>query len=111
VKREGKIITNHHVVEPWWNDEDLKQLLDHGASAYVLSYEAYFPGKRRVCAPNWIAFPRRRRRHSSARISPPANSAVLELDDRNEATVTGEAVVLIGYPTGIEAFSPGQVRM
>jgi S1-C subfamily serine protease len=27
---------------------------------------------------------------------------VLELDDRAEATVTGEPVVLIGYPAGIE---------
>src|ERR1700693_3373110 len=42
VKREGKIITNHHVVEPWWKDEDLKKLLDQGADAYVLYYEVYF---------------------------------------------------------------------
>src|SRR6202043_1327805 len=35
VKREGKIITNHHVVEPWWKDDDLKQLLDQGATAYA----------------------------------------------------------------------------
>jgi serine protease Do len=33
---------------------------------------------------------------------PPPNSAVLELDDRAEATVTGDPVVLIGYLTGIE---------
>ena len=45
VKRDGKLITNHHVAEPWWNNEDLKQLLDHGAKAYVLSYDAFFPGK------------------------------------------------------------------
>jgi DNA-binding response OmpR family regulator len=37
VKRDGKIITNHHVVEPWWKDDDLKKLLDQGATAYVLS--------------------------------------------------------------------------
>src|SRR6267142_2450110 len=80
VKREGKIITNHHVVEPWWNDEDLKQLLDHGASAYVLSYEAYFPGKAEGL------------RAKLDRISTKAD----------DATVTGEPVVLIGYPTGIE---------
>src|SRR6266481_6985751 len=103
VKREGKIITNHHVVEPWWNDEDLKQLLDHGASAYVLSYEAYFPGKAeglrakldRISTKADVAT-------LQLESPPPPNSAVLELDDRNEATVTGEPVVLIGYPTGIE---------
>ena len=95
VKREGKIITNHHV--------DLKQLLDQGAAAYVLSYEVYFPGKSEGL------------RAKLDRISPkadlatlqlesplPPKSAVLELDDRAQATVTGDAVVLIGYPTGIE---------
>jgi S1-C subfamily serine protease/DNA-binding response OmpR family regulator len=103
VKREGKIITNHHVVEPWWKDDDLKQLLDQGATAYVLSYEVYFPGKSEGL------------RAKLDRISPkadlatlqlesplPPKSAVLELDDRTQATVTGDAVVLIGYPTGIE---------
>jgi S1-C subfamily serine protease/DNA-binding response OmpR family regulator len=103
VKREGKIITNHHVVEPWWKDDDLKQLLDQGATAYALSYEVYFPGKSEGL------------RAKLDRISPkadlatlqlesplPPKSAVLELDDRTQATVTGDAVVLIGYPTGIE---------
>jgi serine protease Do len=32
----------------------------------------------------------------------PARTALLELDDRAQASVTGDPVVLIGYPTGIE---------
>ncbi len=103
VKRDGKIITNHHVVEPWWKDEDLKQLLDQGAIAYVLYYEVYFPGKVEGLRA------KRDRISSKADVAtlqlespPPPNSAVLELDDRTEATVTGDPVVLIGYPTGIE---------
>ena len=37
VRRDGRILTNHHVAEPWWsNDELRKELLDHGATAYVL---------------------------------------------------------------------------
>jgi S1-C subfamily serine protease/DNA-binding NarL/FixJ family response regulator len=103
VKRDGKLITNHHVAEPWWNNDDLKQLLDHGAKAYVLSYDVFFPGKAEGL------------RAKLDRISPKADvatlqlespltpgSAVLELDDRAGATVTGDPVVLIGYPTGIE---------
>jgi S1-C subfamily serine protease/CheY-like chemotaxis protein len=103
VRRDGKIMTNHHVVEPWWKDEDMTQLVDHGATAYVLTYEVYFPGK--------VEGVRAKLDHISPKAdvatlqleSPlPANSAVLELDDRNESTVTGDPVVLIGYPTGIE---------
>src|SRR5450432_190468 len=44
VRRDGKIITNHHVAEPWWHNDELKELVERGAAAYVLSYRAYFPG-------------------------------------------------------------------
>jgi S1-C subfamily serine protease len=103
VNHDGKIITNHHVAEPWWKDEELQQLLDHGAAAYVLSYEVYFPGKAKGLRAKLD------RISSKADVATlqlesalPANAAVLELDDRTEATVTGDPVVLIGYPTGIE---------
>lgn len=103
VKREGKIITNHHVVEPWWKDEDLKQLLDQGATAYVLSYEVYFPRQVEVLRAKLDRISSKADLATLQLESPlPPNSAVLELDDRTEATVTGDPVVLIGYPTGIE---------
>lgn len=80
-----------------------RQLLDHGASAYVLSYEVYFPG----IVEGLRAKLDRISSHADVATlqleSPiPPNSAVLELDDRNEGAVTGDPVVLIGYPTGIE---------
>jgi len=103
VKPDGTILTNHHVVEPWWHEDELKQLLDHGADPRVLSYEAYFPGKSAAI------------RAKLARISseadvatlkletpPPSHAELLELDARSEASVTGEPVVLMGYPTGVE---------
>ncbi len=103
VKRDGKIITNHHVVEPWWKDEDLKQLLDQGAIAYVLFYEVYFPGKMEGLRAKLDRISSKADVATLQLESPlPPNSAVLELDDRTEATVTGDPVVLIGYPTGIE---------
>jgi len=103
VKRDGKIITNHHVVEPWWKDEDLKQLLDQGAIAYVLFYEVYFPGKVEGLRAKLDRISSKADVATLQLESPPTpNSAVLELDDRTEATVTGDPVVLIGYPTGIE---------
>ena len=44
VRKDGRIVTNHHVAEPWWNNDELKDLIDRGAKAYVISYRAYFPG-------------------------------------------------------------------
>lgn len=103
VKRDGRIITNHHVVEPWWKDEDMKQLLGQGASAYVLTYEVYFPGKAEGLRAKLDRISSKADVATLQLESPlPPNSPVLELDDRVEATVTGEPVVLIGYPAGIE---------
>jgi len=103
VKRDGKLVTNHHVAEPWWNNEDLKQLLDHGAKAYVLSYDAFFPGKGEGLRAKLDRISSQADVATLQLESPlPPNSAILELDDRTQATVTGDPVVLIGYPTGIE---------
>ena len=103
VKREGKIITNHHVVEPWWKDDELKQLLDQGATAYALSYEVYFPGKTEGLRAKLDRISSNADLATLQLDSPlPPKTSVLQLDDRPQATVSGEAVVLIGYPTGIE---------
>jgi len=103
VKRDGKLITNHHVAEPWWNNDDLKQLLDHGAKAYVLSYDAFFPGKAEGLRAKLDRISSQADVATLQLESPlPPNSSILELDDRTQATVTGDPVVLIGYPTGIE---------
>jgi S1-C subfamily serine protease len=103
VRRDGRILTNHHVAEPWWSNDELKELLDHGATAYVLSYKAYFPGSSEGISAKLDKI------SSSADVatlkleSPtPSRATLLELDDRSEASVSGEPVVLIGYPTGIE---------
>jgi S1-C subfamily serine protease/DNA-binding response OmpR family regulator len=103
VRRDGRILTNHHVAEPWWSNDELKELLDHGAAAYVLSYKAYFPGGSDGISAKLDKI------SSSADVavlkleSPtPSNTTLLELDERSEASISGEPVVLIGYPTGIE---------
>src|SRR5256886_520655 len=100
---KGTILTNHHVAEPWWHDDELKGLLDQGVEPYVLSYETYFPEKStalraklgRISSEADVAT-------LKLEASPPDRAELLELDDRREASVTGEAVVLMGYPTGVE---------
>ncbi len=103
VAGNGRLLTNHHVAEPWWSDEEMKQLLERGAVAFATSYTAYFPGASEGIAAR------------IERISPDADLAtlklqdpgpphitLLQLDDRSGASVTGDAVVLIGYPAGID---------
>jgi S1-C subfamily serine protease len=103
VRKDGRIVTNHHVAEPWWNNDELKDLVNRGASPYVISYRAYFPGSAegiatkldKISADADVAVLR-------LETPPPPKATLLQLDDRHEATVSGDPVVLIGYPTGIE---------
>jgi S1-C subfamily serine protease/CheY-like chemotaxis protein len=103
VRNDGRLLTNHHVAEPWWGNDELKTLIDHGAAAYALSYTAYFPGGQngisakldKISAQADVA---------TLRLDGglPTHGTLLDLDDRKDASVAGDAVVLIGYPTGIE---------
>jgi S1-C subfamily serine protease len=103
VRRDGRIVTNHHVAEPWWKNDELKELLDRGAAAYVLSYRAYFPGSAEGISAKLDRISSQADVATLKLESPaPPHATLLELDERSNATVTGDPVVLIGYPTGIE---------
>ena len=44
VTKDGRILTNHHVAEPWWKSDDLRQLTEQGLQPSVVEMVAYFPG-------------------------------------------------------------------
>lgn len=99
----GQILTNHHVAEPWWQNEDLKEMLDQGLEPVTEEMSAYFPG-----VPHGIAV-------RTEKISSAADVAVLRADtsqlgikqialaDGRGSAVSGGPVVLLGYPTALDA--------
>ena len=99
----GQILTNHHVAEPWWQNDDLKEMLDQGLEPVTAEMTAYFPG-----VPHGIAI-------STEKISSAADVAVLKADisqlgikqialaDGGRSAVSGGPVVLLGYPTALDA--------
>jgi serine protease Do len=103
VSDKGQILTNHHVAEPWWENDDLKEMMDQGVDPAIVEMSAYFPG-----VPHGIAI-------ITEKISSDADVAVLKGDisdlgirqvafaDSRHSAVSGGAVVLLGYPTGIDA--------
>jgi S1-C subfamily serine protease len=100
---DGRLLTNHHVAEPWWGSDEMKPLVDQGASPFVASYTAYFPGTVQGAA---VSLERISSHADLATLKleapAPAHTPRLELDDRSTASIAGDPVVLIGYPTGIE---------
>jgi DNA-binding response OmpR family regulator/S1-C subfamily serine protease len=103
VSGNGQILTNHHVVEPWWQNDDLKEMLDQGLEPAIAEMTAYFPGVRRGIA------------ISTEKISSAADVAVVQgsvselgikqiaLADGRHSAVSGGPVVLLGYPTALGA--------
>jgi DNA-binding response OmpR family regulator/S1-C subfamily serine protease len=99
----GQILTNHHVAEPWWQNDDLKEMLDQGLEPVVVEMAAYFPG-----VPHGIAI-------NTEKISSAADVAVVRADvsrlgikpialaDGRGPAVSGVSVVLLGYPTALDA--------
>jgi DNA-binding response OmpR family regulator/S1-C subfamily serine protease len=99
----GQILTNHHVAEPWWQNDDLKEMLDQGLEPAIVEMTAYFPG-----VPHGIAV-------STEKISSAADVAVVKgnvsvlgikqiaLADGRGSAVSGGPVVLLGYPTALDA--------
>ncbi len=100
---DGRILTNHHVVEPWWENTEMKEMLDQGLEPEISEMTAYFPGLTHGIP---IA---------TKKISSDADVAIVKgnvsglgirhiaLADGRSSAVGGSPVLLLGYPTGIEA--------
>jgi S1-C subfamily serine protease/DNA-binding NarL/FixJ family response regulator len=105
VSADGHIVTNHHVVEPWWENENIAELLKqtNGLEPGVVEMTAYFPGVSRGIP---VAL---QKISSAADLAVVAGDVsglklkLLSMDDGPRAAVSGESVVLIGYPTGVDA--------
>lgn len=99
----GRIVTNHHVVEPWWQDESLGSMKEKGLEPVISEMEAFFPGSPRPfsCVTESISTD-----VDLAVVRAELGDLkreVLLFDVPGEGNLSGQSVVLMGYPTGIEA--------
>ncbi len=103
VSPDGRMLTNRHVVEPWWKNDDLSGVSEEGMEAVLADIECYCPDASRPL-------------HTSVdKISDDADLAAvrvtlddskrapLTLDPSSKGAVSGTPVVLMGYPTGLDA--------
>jgi DNA-binding response OmpR family regulator len=100
---DGKILTNHHVAQPWWKNDELSSAMQQGLEPTIAEMAAYFPD-----APAAISV-------GISQISEEADLSllhgdlsslkrpILKLDSRKEAAVSGQPVISLGYATGISA--------
>jgi DNA-binding response OmpR family regulator len=99
----GRVITNRHVAEPWWKNDEISAMTSQGLQPQISTIRAYFPGDPR-------AF------HAEINdISPETDLAamrvdmqdlkrsILMIDATKDSTMSGQPVILMGYATGLAA--------
>ena len=97
----GHILTNHHVLEPWWHNNELIPVRGDAFEATVLSLYAYFPGSDEAL----------RVRVEGLREDVDLGLASVTLAknhprpipiEKQRGSISGSAIVLMGYPTAVE---------
>jgi S1-C subfamily serine protease len=103
VSRSGFLLTNRHVAEPWWHDADAKEMALHGYKARLIALCAFFPS---IPDPMPVEV---------VRVSTKADVALgkvelgarrvpaLDVDRAGSKVATGQPVVVLGYPSGLDA--------
>jgi serine protease Do len=101
--RRGYVVTNRHIAEPWWKNETAEALARDGFKPRFISLRAFFPKVGEAL------------KAELHRVSPTFDLAVLRvevkgrnipdlpLDTKGRGAVPGQPVVVVGYPTGLEA--------
>jgi S1-C subfamily serine protease len=101
---EDAILTNRHVVQPWWRDDRASLIIAQGMRPRIEKLYAYFP---KLKTPFTLRV---------ARVSESQDLAVVRVDlgdvavrvlpvstDAAPTVTPGKAVVLLGFPAGVEA--------
>ena len=103
VDGDGRILTNRHVAEPWWNDETAERLAAAGYKPRFVTFRAFFPHQEE---PFDLMTERRSESMDLAVLRVDLRGRkvpVLPLDRSGTGAVAGQPMMVIGYPTGLEA--------
>ena len=99
----GHVITNRHVAEPWWKNETVASLIEQGMSPEFVHLAATFPGMQPVAVdPATIRLSEENVDLAVLRVTV-ENVPVLPLFSGALRSVRGERVIVLGYPTGLNA--------
>jgi len=100
---DGSILTNHHVAQPWWKNEEMQEATKQGLDPVVAEISGYFPDETNGIPVQVVKF------SDDADLAllhadlSGLKRATLRLDGRKEAAISGQSLISLGYATGISA--------
>ncbi|HNB72265.1 MAG TPA: trypsin-like peptidase domain-containing protein [Acidobacteriota bacterium] len=104
VVAEGKLVTNRHIAQPWFNDPTDSILINSlGGKPEIKGLNAYFPGIKSPFALKVLQISSENDVALCSFIQGDAAIPQLPLETSEETkNMTGQGIVLLGYPTGVE---------
>jgi DNA-binding response OmpR family regulator/S1-C subfamily serine protease len=99
----GRVLTNRHVAEPWWRNDELKDLTSQGFQPEISLIRAYFPGDPRAFHAEIQQISQDTDLATMRVDVQDLKRPVLSTDESNAAATSGEPIVLMGYATGLAA--------
>jgi S1-C subfamily serine protease len=99
---KGMVLTNRHVAQPWYGDAVATVIRGQGLRPRIKELYGYFP---KTPQPFKLLVLETSQISDVAVCSfEPGNASlpVLPMDEKGEASVSGQSVVLLGYPAGID---------
>ncbi len=99
----GRALTNRHVAQPWWKDDDLSAMMSQGVQPEISSITAYFPGNPASMHAEIEKISDKSDLASVQIALDGLARPVLPIDDAKSAAISGQSVISIGYATGLAA--------
>jgi DNA-binding response OmpR family regulator len=103
VEKDGRMLTNRHVVEPWWKNDELASVTAEGIEPLIAEVNGYCPDAPRALRVTIQKVSQETDLAVVTAVLDDPSRPVIALDSRNEAAVSGARVVLMGYPTGLDS--------
>jgi len=99
----GRVITNRHVAEPWWKNEEIAAMTSQGLQPQISTIRAYFPGDPRAFHAE-INDVSQETDLAAMRVDmQDLKRTILAVDTTNDSRLSGQPVILMGYATGLAA--------
>jgi S1-C subfamily serine protease len=98
---EGHLLTNRHVAEPWTYDEHAQMITEQGLEPEMRQFVGYLPGE---AEPFPVEMVRASERADVALLRCTASTETIRpLELARREPVAGDEVIVLGYPTGLQA--------
>jgi DNA-binding response OmpR family regulator len=99
----GRVITNRHVAEPWWKNDELDAMTSQGLQAQISTIRAYFPNDPRSFKTEIQEISKETDLAAMRVDMQDLKRSVLSIDSKNDSAKSGSAIILMGYATGLAA--------